>query len=1461
MSLSTKYVQLDRQFADLGDVKEAEDLALRSHIGRAMGVPDDIGWKDIYRDGQSCVILGEAGSGKSREMEEQARMLRAAGIPATHVDLRDLLAGPSLIDGDSILRAWRRGPAIAWFFLDSVDEAKLTHVSDFHLALKRMAAWVGADSARARYVISSRISEWRPGTDKRLVEETLLLGQTTQNSGTAQRSGVSRQPSMLAEDPALIENTAEHVAASPPELRVLALLPLTEQMARAFLAGRGSADERFFAAVEYAGAWDFLHRPLDVTSLYALWQNRGRLGTLSEVVEHSVTELLLDPRRATPMAAEKLREGAEQVAACMTFGKVVSAFLSDAVLPDATDALRFRSCLPQTWADAEVALLAQTPIFDAAAYGKTRFHHRSYQAYLAASWLARLMRADCPYAELRHLLFGQGPADQLTLRPSLDSAAAWLTCLDVGSAPWQAMLRIDLLQSAPWVFFAHGDPRSLPVEYKARVLRRTVDHFKGRDHVRLDWDRPTLKRFADPGLTQEVARMIADASVGSDLRADYMMLARYGGLLDALHSVVAVAIDASANEYLRATALICISEVGSLANRREVLAAFESCDQISVRLGVQLVQVAYPQAADERELFVWLRRIRVSQGKSRSSSLYALDHFIEKGVASEQVLPLVEQLCSFLQDDEGKPRQDNAWAGEWLSPLAARLLHAPRPDTHALRVVVEACALIEKLRERHWLESWRGGDDLKTLSEATTRHPALRREWYWRKVAQYRAAEGKEPHATWALDEHYAPLSRHPCDWDWLVEDLRAARPLADRQFALRSALAMSTTKAGQRPLFPPLALMLSAIGTAELRRELVRYVWITLSIPWHGLRRRWDWNWRRSHWWRRRFQPMREHYWNARNRVHLWWRRADLAQGRWWHGSWFIIERARTERSTGQWGSHDLAAPMARYGKTVVEAAMAGADRIWRQDRPDLPHEKPERNQTSARTILGLVALQHAWETQGAPYFSSLTREDAEVAARFALDELNGLPAWFAELASSHRQPVMDVIALALEGEWQSTPADGQFSSPTLQRLVHGPEPVASLAAPVLRTLLQRSPPANTFVLRDALRLALREGPNAKAWLAVRAAEQIGVITSIGGSDWPWLVCLFLTDADSALNLVGQLFTTLDASRRDDIAVSLCAHLLDDFRGGLSCSDPDFQRPAFLRRFIPWVHQYVRLADDAVHEGSYSPDARDNAERFRGSLLGRLDARVDDEADAVLAELASDPQLTDIRDFVLQRIDQRRSARADEYTVEPRDLESLLARHERVPRNRADLFHLAISRLGKFKEEVESAEISRRRDCGAHWQESDYQDWLQRWLKTEAHDLYTIPSEAKVDPGKFPDLRFEAPGVDGAVSVEAKVATFDHWSYAKLEERLRNQLFGQYLRARNARFGIYVLFRASRDRRWRDDDGVDLEWPALLTRLQAVANDAVAERADVDHVVVLGIDVTTPVLPSDRSRVVEHPQ
>lgn len=527
----------------------------------------------------------------------------------------------------------------------------------------------------------------------------------------------------------------------------------------------------------------------------------------------------------------------------------------------------------------------------------------------------------------------------------------------------------------------------------------------------------------------------------------------------------------------------------------------------------------------------------------------------------------------------------------------------------------------------------------------------------------------------------------------------------------------------------------------------------------------------------------------------------------------------------------------------------MQGADRIWRTYRPPLPHEKAAQDHTSAETILGLVAIEAGWTAHGASYVQVFTEKEAERAVRYALDELNGFPPWFEALASAHEGIVATVLGDALRGEWQSFSEDAQFRAPTLQRLLGTKDLLNPWCMPTLKSLLMGEPATNTQVILDALRVALRASELPKEWLVPVALARLAGTTLIGEKVSPWLSCLFLLDADQGFDLLEQRFEPLSGVQRDALCQALCAQLHGDFLWPRSEPRPDYERPAFLRRFIPWVYRHVRVAEDAALEGVADSNDRDDAELFRSSLIARLQENPQTEAGDVLAELANDPDLSGIRDFILMKIDERRAEQADDFVIVPADVHALRDARQRVPRNRADLFHTAFSRLKNFKEHVESAEISLRHHCHSGWSESEYQGWLQKHMQETARGMYTIPSEAQVDPGKFPDLRFEAPGVDGAVSVEVKVATFEHWSYTELERCLRHQLVGQYLRAANAKHGVFLLFRANKVRRWSPSIGSDLDWQLLLRRLNEVAEEILIARPNIERLEVLGIDVTAPEL------------
>lgn len=1346
-------------------------------------------------------------------MEAQARDLKCLrGIPAFYIDLGALLRDhPSLT---SELTAWQKTASVAWFFLDSVDEAKLARVDDFHSALRSMANLLGRDLARARFVISSRISEWRPATDKRLVEETLRLVDDTPTVNQG--------------------------------LRVLTMLSLTQQQVRRFLADRGSMDERFFTAIEVAQAWSFLHRPLDATNFYALWQKRGNVGSLREVVENAVTDLLSDPRQPTPISLKALRDGVEWVAVNLTFGKSVSMLVADVSLPDARTSLRLRECLPSDWADANISKLAQCPIFDVAAHGKQRFHHRTYQDYLAACWLLRLMSTDCPYDELRHLLFSQISSESIILRPALRATAAWLACLETDDrAPWQERLRVDLLVNAPWVFFAYGDPSSLPISYKLQVLRQMVEHFKGREQVWIDWDGATLKRFADPLLAVDLAQMIGNPVLGDDLRADYIALVRHGKLYEVLPAVIGVALEVTAHESLRATALYCVAEIGNIDHRRSIERAFVGDAELSIRVGVPLVVVLYPQVIDERDLFAWLVRLRGVHGTVRNSSVLTLDRFFCYEVEDHRVLPLLEQLQIFLCSPEGVLIEQHTWASAWLEPLAVRLLKLDFFDDVICGCVVKALALIEKIKRKYGVKYWCVGSGLGSISDVSRDYPAVREAWYWHKVMVYRVTNGAEPDSLWQLNYYDDPLKSVAEDSIWWIGAVFGDRLLADRRFAFRVLLRSGLLAGSSRRQRWVTLLRLLRVGmmTPGLRWDLADYFISWLKWPLHELRRQWMLSWRYRYWWKSYMVFLKEKAGIFLNFMHLRWRRADLERGIWWRGIFFVISDACANGS--QWGTSDWDMPTRKFGRAVVQAARKGADLLWRGHLPDLPYKKENPNQVASESILGLIALQFAWERYGVAYFQSLKLHEVQAAVCYALEE-NGWPAWFPSLLSAHRTVVVEILREALIGEWQSTSAGHEFIAPTWQRVLQMSDTLTPIVAPLLSQLFHGALPLNRRVLHIALTLALQAGEPDRVTLAAVAQQQISSTAPDQEPDLLWLVCLFLTDADAALDMVERLFATLTADTQRKKAEVLCALLSGKQNEGLTCQMPDFERPTFLKRFIPWMYQLVRQTDDILHEGVYSPDTRDRAQDFRNSLLSRLAAHGDDEAEAVLLELLKTDRLPERRDHVMMLLDRRRAAQADEFTIQPTDLAALRKVHERTPRNRADLFHLAKSRLLAFKERVESAENSIRRECAANWLEADYQDWLQRYLQENARGLYTLPSEVKIDPNHFPDLRFEAPGVDGAVSVEVKVATFEHWSCRKLLERLHNQLIGQYLRAANARYGVFLLFRGNH-RNWRKDDGSAVGWRELLTLLENEAAQTCAARSDIDGLLVLGVDITPP--------------
>ncbi len=459
------FVELDRAFAPVRkDAEAGTDFGL--FWGRKFG-----GWLDWneLRKHRRVVLLAEASSGKSAEFRNQTEQLQASGRSAFCVRIEDLAdeGFRASLDTRNLKHfdRWRRSDADAWFFLDSIDEARLNRKS-LQTALRHFSKELGRSIERACIFISCRVTDWQGQEDRNLIgqwlpawERPLVVERRTAGRAALLDPIFNKQ-----------ESSKPQVATEKKlcDVLVVRLAPLNDQQWRALAVARGVSDvDAFVSAIARAGLDVFAERPGDLLNLIDYWRQHGRFGSLSAMVESGISKKLLELNPFRPdneaLSSSRVREGAERVAAALTFGKSFT-LRAPSYDPDpslATGALDPALILID-WSEAERNALLRRGVFAPATYGRVRFHHRSTQEYLTASWLNRLLLNNCPRSEIWNQIFVTRYGIE-TIVPSLRPATAWLALL-------RPEFTQEIIRREPLVLIQYGDPSSLPLDVRKKLL-------------------------------------------------------------------------------------------------------------------------------------------------------------------------------------------------------------------------------------------------------------------------------------------------------------------------------------------------------------------------------------------------------------------------------------------------------------------------------------------------------------------------------------------------------------------------------------------------------------------------------------------------------------------------------------------------------------------------------------------------------------------------------------------------------------------------------------------------------------------------------------------------------------------------------------------------------------------------------------------------------------------------------
>jgi hypothetical protein len=1435
------FIDLHRYFVPIYKDQEAS-----LDVGRVWGrrVAGWLDWPALLKK-RRVVLLAEASSGKSDEFRHQQRSLAAEGKPAFFVSIEQLADDglDAALDpaGAQAFQAWKTSTESGFFFLDSVDEARLNR-KNFDAALRRLARELGANLGRTHLFISCRVSDWRGHQDRDAVLQCLPESAPLP---VPTAEPVEPDRALLA---AIFEKKEKKADADESDdkattLLVVQLVPLDTPQRRALsLAARIKDTDAFMAAIDQHGLEALAERPGDLLDLIEYWRTHGQFGQLAAMTEHAIARKLAERDKYRPdndtLSKDQALHGAERMAATLTLAQTLTIRAPAQELDPtlAAGALDADHVLPG-WKENERNALIRRPAFAPSTYGRVRFHHRTTQEFLTANWFDRLLQAGVSKSEVWPIFFAERYGVK-TVIPSMRAAAAWL-------ALKHPDFRDEVISREPLLLIQNGDPGSLPLLAKKRLLAVYAErHFVGEiaeDHM----DRRAIWMFAQPELADAI-RQAWNVNSRQDFRRDLLRMIQEAKIAACGGLARAALADPISDDYTRITALAALQACNDTTALASVTAALvanpAACTQ---RVASQFSRLLFPTHLSARQLVQVIENARPLRGHAIEGFPVDIEHLYQAcpDVASrdELIAGLAELALRppFVQDYERVSRQYQKIATS-LEPIAGMAMEAlpagqlPSPGLVRILMAVERADRSESREE-----------EVK-LSSRVRAHVHVAQALFWADVEEVRASDRDRPtrvwqvyfggHTLWDLTER---------DLDWLHCDLASRTHADDRRIALSAIVRI--LQASNR-LDAELAMLRHAIaGQAELEQDLAEY----LTPP------------------QKSAQAIEFERQSAERKA------AAAQQTELDKESWRKLQRelaGNPERIGGRgklesgkglsdlinltcWlkGHTGIAATKEAmlhwqqltdgFGRAVAEAYRNAMQSLWRITPP----ERPQRGKKSVITTKWANSLSVAgigMEAAQSGGLSNISQDEAARAAGHACLSEEGYPIWLNPLLlGRHRTAVLPIVQDELEREWR---APAEHHGPILQHLAQRQNPIHPALPPVLLQIIVGCAAPETHRAEQGLRILQR----IELDTAMRARIRDAVTARLdvpGDDDGRMLVdlaTLFFIDASAASErLVAFLDATPEPRRKARAELALARLFGRDHSlvpGVLATIDT-----ANLEKLARFAYARVSPDQDVRHEGSCTPDTRDEAESARSALLNALLERPGEYAYSAVRALA-DAGIAGVPATRYRELARGKAERdcenapwtaTDVVTFEKRGMAPI--------RSSDDLLRVIMGVLDDIQRDLIHKDASSRSLIRAAGSEEQVQHWLYEQLSLRANGRYHIHREPEVAEKNEPDIVISAVGAPVELAIEIKHGGKDGWSVRKLEAALSEQLVADYLRSAARRCGILVITHHG-NRTWRaPEDNVVVTFDTLIKRLRSMARAITSNSAGPVRAEVVGIDTT----------------
>ncbi|WBF66049.1 hypothetical protein LN040_09920 [Desulfovibrio subterraneus] len=1441
----THYVNLHRRFHFLTEEALADPDHLVMLSEHDLG--GSVGWAEVL-ELPRAVVLAEAGSGKTREMQEQAARLASEGKFAFFFPLEQLATETNDELTDSIqLTSWAaEANSSAWFFLDAVDELKMSDIK-FERALQRLARIIGSNFRRAHVLISSRPHDWLPNIDGPKIDKYLPLPPQIMN--TIQESSGDVFVKVLQRKHEPPPTTKENTSKSSTTYKTLALAPLTNTLIKLYVENSGVSDSAdFLAELERTEAWTFARRPLDLTELVDLWKESGRIGSQRDLHESNILiKLKDDPERADrgELTDEKAHEGAERLALALTLRRALLIKSPGACNLSGREG---RSVEPaeilSDWTPRERQTLLRRALFDPATYGRVRFHHRSVQEYLAAQRFQNLRDKGMTFKAISRLLFSEQYGVRV-IRPTMRPIAAWL-CI------WDSDIRNEVIKREPEVLLSKGDPSCLELDAKRSLLRSFVARYGKGGWRGIDLPHNEIRRLATPELASTVRELWGAGPTNPEVRELLISIIWMGAISECSDLALAAAANPDWNDYDRVVAIKALIACGqvetvqSLAN--DMLGVGEAWTD---RLVHNVVADLFPRFISAEALLTLVERIPEPKDSVRGFKwvLPTIVGEVVPGTDSAAVLIVGLRKLLWEGRDEGAHLFSLRSSYNYLCQSLAKLCEAELKHSGGVvsREVLDGCIVASRFSGEYYApKDWN-----VDLTQFFVDSPSLRQQMFW---AEIEFAEGlseeSDPHKFYndATFHNFLGILKED-DRKWLMEDLSKIRPLQERLFALYALLDL-WRMAGRRDSDLE-DIKRVANGCVEIEKSIDEYFVPILPNKTFEEHER-----------KREANAVTRATAEA-ERIAGWieWKDGVLKDIDFafveavWRStvhnvySWLVESRSGGDR----YNVWNRALVVQAFSSEFADRLQKELGRYWRTVSPTLWSKKPkeERNSTPYDWIYGLCGVVAESENSG--WAEKLSADEAQKATRYATVELNGFATFITDVIKAHPHAVRVVIKEEILAEIEE--CDIHDHLPLLHDLRYANKELKALLSPVLTEVVTTWPKdfaesaANRRAkhLSDILYILAEVSSDAERQQIIEECVRRCRLATTWSHVRPWISAQFnLSPIEGATELERQFESEEDSSL---LGIEVFATLFGN-RTSISFEsiEPDL-RAKVLGKLVRYAYAIVRREDDLIHDGVYTPNQRDDAQSARNTLLSALIDTPGIEARRVLLELAEEPNFSHFPERLKHLAQKRAATDAELVPLSYREIEAIEGKLEAPPHDRDGLFDIMLDRLEDLAHDIAHGDFSDRRTLRTIKDEPEMQRSLAWKLDAKSKGAFIVTREDEVADQKRTDIRLSAVQGGQKAVIEIKLAD-TRWSLTDLVKALRNQLVGQYLRHESCKAGCLLLTFNGQKTYWvQPGTKKRLSFEKMVEYLNQIAKEIQAERLYDIRIKVLGLDLTDPYL------------